>query len=152
MARFEQRTGAKRKRNTQLTKRQSGLSLHLCQQTARLRAFVRRPLTLWPLRLVLFLNFFLQLAQDRTTLDWQDWLRNILQDDICLILEIEQTWISDTRGCPGSSISFPPPQCAPSNLGFHQDHLLLLGLLLLGEDEGHTKSILPSKKQCQPKH
>ena len=80
---------------------------------------------------------------------------NSLQDDICLILEIEQTWISDTRGCPGSSISFPPPQCAPSNLGFHQDHLLLLGLLgllLLGEDEGHTKSILPSKKQCQPEN
>ena len=82
--RFEQRN--KGKSNTQLTKRQSGLSLHLCQQTARLRAFVRRPLTLWPLRLVLFLNFFLQLAQDRTTLDWQDWLRKATFDRMIFAL------------------------------------------------------------------
>ena len=60
---------------TQLTKRQSGFSLHLCQQAARLRAFVRRPRTLCPLRLVLFLKSFLHPAQERTTLDWQDWLK-----------------------------------------------------------------------------
>ena len=61
---------------TQLTKRQSGFSLHLCQQAARLRAFVRRPRTLCPLRLVLFLKSFLHSAQERATLDWQDWLEN----------------------------------------------------------------------------
>ena len=54
---------------TQLTKRQSGLSLHLSQHAARLRALVLRALTLCPLvlRLVFFLKFFSHSAQERRT-------------------------------------------------------------------------------------
>ena len=60
---------------TQLTKRQSGLSLHLCQHAARLRALVLRALTLCPLRLVFFLKFFSHWVQDRRTPDWHDRLK-----------------------------------------------------------------------------
>ena len=60
---------------TQLTKRQSCLSLHLCQHAARLRALVLRALTLCPLRLVFFLKFFSHSAQERRTPYWQDRLK-----------------------------------------------------------------------------
>ena len=63
----------------------------------------------------------------------------------CKHLEVECTWMSCTRGCPGSSKRLLPHHCAPSLLASRN-------LDLLGDQQHrvHMMSGLPSKRQYQP--